>query len=220
MEPISAIIAAVTAAPRLFDAARSVYEAVTGKASAATDPAALQAEVAALPPEAQATWAERMRGAIDMHQAETRRLQVEQGEVTADLLKALPKKVAGEVALQRMTTRPRIARDMARVMLIPLYVMAVDAAFLVLQWLVGLFGHKLAVPALAEILFGAGSVYGDLYEAALWPATAIVITYMTLRTTERVTGKDGDAPSITAVLQGAAGAVGQMRGLFSRRGSK
>ncbi|MGQ3072560.1 MAG: hypothetical protein ACT7A5_15980 [Ferrovibrionaceae bacterium] len=220
MEPISAIIAAVTAAPRLFEAARSVYEAVTGKPSTASTPAALQAEVTALPPEAQASWAERMRGAIDMHEAETRRLQVEQGEVTPELLKALPRKVAGQVAWYRMTTRPRIALAMARVMLIPLYVMAIDGAFLLLQWLVGLFGVKIIVPALAEVLFAAGSVYGDLYEAALWPATAILITYMTLRAAERMSGKDGDGPSISAVLQGAAGAVTQVRSIFGRRAVK
>ena len=125
---IPAIFEAVTAVPKLFDEGKRAYEAVTGKPSAAETPAELAAIVETLPTDKKEAWTATMKAKLDLYQAETERLALEQGRVTGDVLEALPPDTRAKVALMRMTTRPWAVRRMVWVLMLPFYIVVVDGA--------------------------------------------------------------------------------------------
>lgn len=216
---LPAIFAAISGVAALVDAGKSAYEAIAGKPSAAPDAKALQAEVESLPPDQQQAWASAMSQKIDMHKAETARIANEQGEVTADLLRVLDPEAAAYVAKLRMTTRPWVVRQMARVILLPVYVTLID---MVLMGLNGLHRwvtkQRDVVPfdLFAEKIFGDGSIYVVMYQWAAPTAAAVVVSYITAKTVEAVkngpAAGDGIAGAIGRVVQAATSVVSTVRG--------
>jgi hypothetical protein len=198
------ILGALSAIPQLFDAGRQVYEAVTGKPSAAASPAELRTEIMALPADQQGEWAKNMEQVVAMHRAETDRIRNEQGEVTPELLQVLDRPAAAQVALARMTTRPWIVRRCTHVILLPVYVTAIDTVFMVLNGLWRAFGADPVFNLFAEKLFGDGSIYVTMYQWAAPTAATVVITYITARAVEKA---NGGADGLTATIGRAAAAV-------------
>jgi hypothetical protein len=70
--------------------------------------------VQALPADQQKAWADAMQAKLEQYKAESGRIQNEQGDVTADILRVLDPKAAADVAIQRMTTRPWVITIMPR----------------------------------------------------------------------------------------------------------
>ncbi len=213
---IAGVIGAVSAVTDLFAAGKRVYEQVTGSPSTAATPVELQAAVEAMPADQQAAWLLVMRTEIEAYRAETDRLANEQGEVTPDLLRALTPEAAAEVAFLRMTTRPRVVLRMSHVMLVPVYVLAIDAVLILVNGMAAWGGSERVMPLLGPALFGERSVYRYLFDAAVWPATTIVLGYMLLREVGKRTGKGEDQAGIDLVAQ-LGNAVASIKNLFTRK---
>jgi len=209
---------AIGAATELFTAGKRVYAEVTGEPSAAGDADELIAEVAVRPPEQQAAFVAAMEAEIRRYRAETDRLEVEQARISAELLQALPPEAAAEVALLRMTTRPKIVLRMSHVILIPAYVLAVDAATMLFNNVMASAGATIELRLLALTLFASGSVYEQLYTWAAPTAASVVIAYMGLRSGEKLKEATG-RPAGGAIGQAAAAAgslLERIRGLLKR----
>lgn len=213
---IAGVIGATSAVADLFAAGKRIYEQVTGTPSVASSPAALQAVVETLPVEQQAVWLSAMQAEIQTYRAETERLANEQGDVTPDLLRALSPEAAGEVAYLRMTTRPRVVLRMSHVMLVPVYVLAIDGILILVNGLAAWMGSEKAMPMLGPALFGERSVYRYLFDAAVWPATTVVLGYMLLREVGKRTGKDEDQAGFDLVAQ-LGNAVASIKNVFTRK---
>jgi len=206
------LFSAIGSATELFDRGRAVYQAVTGQPSAATSAEALQGEVAALP-EAQAkAWVDQMAAEVERYRAENDRLRIEQGEVSAELLAVLPKEAAATVAMLRMTTRPRVVLRMTHVMLVPVYVIGIDASVTYFNAICRLFGSTTTLPLLAPALFSEGGVYRYLYESVVPYATAVVLTFMLLRELGKSTSKpgDGDLGDLVGRVASMFGGLGRL----------
>ena len=212
--PLPAIFAAISAAASLFETSKKVYETVTNTPVRATTPEALQVEVEALPGADRAIWLQRMETYVDEHRAETERLKVEQGEVTADLLRVLTPAAAAAVALERMTTRPRIVRWCAHVILLPVYVTAADMGFMFFNGLARAFGAEPMFNLFAEKIFGDGSIYVTMYTWAAPTASMVLMTYIGARTVEKV--RNGGTDSLSGLVGKVTGAIGAIKGLVKR----
>lgn len=208
MALLTGILSILTAVPALFDAGRQVFETLTGTTPAATTPEALIAEVERLPADKQAAWASAMETQIRQYQAETARLSNEQGELTPEILKAIGPKAAAEVALLRMTTRPKVVLRMTHVVMLPFYVTVYDMAVTVLNNALSAFGTVHRFETLAGLFFKDGSIYAAMYEQAVWPCVVIVGGYMTLRQMEKASASPLDA---------IANAMSGVKGLFKRK---
>lgn len=202
----------------LFDEGKKVYEAVTGAPSAAATVEELGAEVAAMPADQQAAFADAMSAKLKMYQAETDRLRVQSGEVTAEILGALPPEAAAEVAHYRMTTRPWTVRQMVQVIKLPFWILCVDGVLALINsvttWLFALAAAEREAPQLAYLaatFFSADNVYLSMYAAAVKPAAAIVLGYMTLREVGKARGQ-GDGPSVSDLVGKVKGFVDKIRG--------
>lgn len=210
------IFSAVGSAVELFEAGKRVYREVVGSAPAAETPQHLQAEVMALPAEQQRIWAQAMEQEVALYQAQTARLQLEQGQVTADMLSLLPPEMAARIAWLRMATRPRIVLWMAQVMLLPIYVLAFDGLMIAGANVTAAFGGAFEVRLLAITLFGPGSLYPELYSWAAGSAAAIVMAYMTARSIEKTKGRDDATPVANTAVTAASDLAGKIRGLIRR----
>lgn len=193
----------VKTATELFTAGRATVASVTGKPSTATDAAGLIAEVEAMPPEQQAQWAEAQQAATDQYEAETERLLAEQGAVDASTLGMLPPRVAGKVAWLRMATRPRIVLRMSHVVLLPVYVFAIDGTLITVNVLLRPFTGVQFDPIAGE-LFSAGSLYVELYKFAAPTAASVIVSYFGLR--EYGKAKNGE-PGLGSAIGKAAGLI-------------
>lgn len=194
----------------LFDEGRKVYEQVAGKPSAAATPADLRAEVEALPPAEQERFVDAMRVRVEAYKAETARLTVQGGAVDAATLAVIPERQRARIALLRMTTRPLIARMMARVIMLPVYVLYVDGTLAVHNIVSrGYFGG-LQLDYLAAIFF-ANDAYVTLYTWAAPTAASVIGTYMTLREVGKARGR-GDGVSIGDLVGRVKGLVSKARG--------
>ncbi|HYD29181.1 hypothetical protein [Brevundimonas sp.] len=206
-------LAALSELPDLFATGKAIYEGVTGAPPAATSPVALAAEVQALPPDQADAWARRFEAEVTLYRAQTERLTLEQGEVSAAVLGALPPAVAGEVARLRMTTRPVIVRRMSHLLLVPLYLIVIDGAAMCVNALLAAFGLTTRIEPIAGQMFAGGSIYATLYAEATGPAAAVVVTYILAREAGKVAGGEG---KLGAAVESAVGAVGRLGGLFRR----
>lgn len=214
MPLIPLLLGAASAVPDLLDAARRAYEAVTGAATPPTTTAdQLGAAVNALPADQAARWAQLVQADLDRYRAETDRLAGDQGAVTADVLATLPPAAAAEVAVLRMTTRPRVVLRMAHVLLLPVYLIAIDGAALIVNAVLAALGLTTRIAPIAGQMFAQGSVYADLYGQATGPAAAVVITYMLAREVGKLAG-GGDAGG---AIDGVVAAVGKIAGLVRRK---
>jgi hypothetical protein len=189
----AALLPLLAQIPALFDAGKSIYETVTGKPSSAATPQALGVEIAALPGDQQAVILSRLQIEVDKYRAENERLVIEEGEISEGVLRAIGPVAAANVALLRMTTRPKIVLWMAHVLLMPIYVMAYDMAVTVGNNLIMVFGGKTRLTLLAQSFFNEKSLYRDMYELAAGPAATIVVSYMILRYLEKTSSTPGDA---------------------------
>lgn len=142
--------------------------------------------------------------AIGLYRAETERLQAEQGAVDADTLAALPPAAAAKVALLRMTTRPRVVLRLSHVILLPIYVIAIDGALALANILSRAFGAGVEFEMLGATFFTAGSLYLELYTWAAPTAASVILGYMGLREVGKATGS-GDHP--LAKVAGLAGGL-------------
>lgn len=212
---LGAILGAITGIPALITAGENLYSAIAGKpVSQPGEATSLGTDVQTLPPDQQAQWAAAMQSQLEMYRAQSDRLKTEEGEVTADVLKALPPDAAKEVALLRMTTRPLVVRWMAHALLLPLYAMLVDFATALINVPLKALGSE-AMPLLGASMMKDGSVYAALYGQVTTPAAAIVISYMLLREIGKATGQ-GDGGGIGqaagGLLNAVAGIIGKARG--------
>lgn len=207
---LGAIISAISGVADLVDAGKRVYEEVTGQPSAAASAEDLGREVATLPPDQGQVWLQRMQAEVEQYKAQSARIANEQGEVTADILRALPPAAAAKVALLRMTTRPVMVRRMGHLLLMPLYLMAIDGLIM----LVNIFtGSSYAL--VAGQMFAEGSIYKGLYAEAVGWAAAIVMTYMLAREVGKAMAKGGE-PDLAGAVGKIGQAMGGLRGLFKR----
>jgi len=128
---------------------------------------------------------EKLRDLNKQYENETARLVNEQGEITDTLVDKIDTVTAGRIAWLRMATRPRVVLMMARYIMLPLYVMAIDGALAFINlWLV-FFDHPKQVGYLAATFFDTNSTYFSMYQAGVAPAATIVVSYMTLRQIEK-----------------------------------
>lgn len=215
---LTGIFTAISAITELFGVGQKVYEAVSGKSSTATTPEQLQAEVEQLPADKQAVFIAKMQAEIDMYQAQTARLQNEQGEITDALLDKVTPEVAGKIAWLRMSTRPRIAWLMTHVVALPFYVVLMDGGFILINWGTKVLGGIAQIPLLAGVFVDKSSPYLGLYEQAAWPATTIVLGYMTLTEIGKARGgKDAADVGVKDIVSSVGGAVGAVRDLFKKK---
>lgn len=212
---LPAIFGAIGAVTKLFDVGKDIYETVTGKPSAATTTDELKDEVEALPTDQQQAWAATMSAKIEMYRAETDRIANEQGEVTEGILSTLPPEAAAKVAILRMTTRPWAVRQMVRVILLPIYVIAIDGVIALYNILSEAFFNGKQLGFLAERFAGGDSVYMQLYTWAAPTAATVVITYMTARAVEKAKGHAGDM-KISDVVSTAGQAFAGIKKLIGR----
>lgn len=206
-----AILSAITGIPALIDAGRAIYETVTGKPSTASSAPDLIHEVEALPEAQRQAWAEAMTARIELYKAESARIANEQGEVTADILRVLDPRAAAEVAIQRMTTRPKVVMRMTHVILLPIYVIVLDVALMVCNGLYRMWSFQrdwAPFDLFAEKLFGEGSLYAAMYNLAAPTAAVVVVSYITAKTVETVHKGAGAGDGLAGVLSKAIGAVG------------
>jgi hypothetical protein len=200
---------AITEIPKLFEQGKEVFETVTGRAPGVSTPAELAASIEGLSPDQKKAWADQMNYKLEQYQAETTRLKVEQGEVTASVLEVLPPAAAAKVALMRMTTRPWAVRQMVRVLMLPFYIVVIDGALSLANIFLKFFGSTKTFDLLMATFFDGKSGYVALYETVAIPAASIVIAYMTLRQMEK---SKGDANPLAALSKSAKG----LFGLFKR----
>lgn len=211
---LTAIFGAITGVTALIDAGKAIYETVTGKPSAATTAPDLQAEVEALPADQRDRWAAAMNVKIEAYKAESARIQNEQGDVTAEVLRVLDPKAAATVAVLRMTTRPRVVLMMAHVILLPVYVTVLDVILMaangVHRWVKG---RRDLVPfdLFAEKLFGEGSIYVVMYQWSAPTAAVVVVSYFTAKTVEVVKNGASAGDGIAGAIGKAVAAVGSLR---------
>lgn len=215
---LPAIFQAIASSVELFGAAKKTFAEVTGRAPAATSPDGLQAEVAALPAADQARFAEVMAAELQRYRAETERLVTEQGEMTPELLLAIGPDAARRVALARMMTRPLIAMRMSHVVLLPVYVFALDATIMLFNILAAGLGFATRFELLAGALFAEGSVYYQLYTWAAPTAASVIGGYMALRSGEKAANQgNAGGGGLGAAIDGALTAVRGLGGLLKRR---
>jgi len=204
---LPALFKGVETATALFSAGRETVAAITGKPSTASDASGLIAEVSAMTPDQQAKWAEAQQAVTDQYEAETRRLMVEQGTVDAATLDAIGDR-AGKVAYLRMATRPRIVLRLSHVVMLPVYVFAIDGSLMLTNIILKGFGTPYEFGTLAGDMFGDGSLYLELYKFAAPTAASVILGYMGLREIGKAKGStDGD---------GLGGAVTKATGLVRR----
>lgn len=203
----------------LFDEGKAIVEQVTGEAPAAPieTPADLEREVAAMTPDQQAAFVEAMKPRLEFYRAQTDRLRVQGGEISAEILETLPDAARAEVTILRMTTRPWAVRQMVQVIKLPLYLVGIDVAIALVNALTA-FGFELfqaarpapAMDLLGATFFSAESVYYMLYERVVVPATSIVLGYMTLREVGKA--RDTGAGALAGLVDKAKGLIGKIRG--------
>jgi hypothetical protein len=211
---LAQIFGAITGVTALIDAGKAIFETVAGKPSAATTAPDLQAEVEALPADQRDRWAAAMNVKIEAYKAESARIQNEQGEVTADVLRTLDPKAAATVAILRMTTRPRVVLMMAHVILLPVYVTILDVALMILNGGYRSFsGNREFAPfdLFAEKLFGEGSIYVVMYQWSAPTAAVVVVSYITAKTVEAVKNGASAGDGIAGAIGKAVAAVGSLR---------
>jgi hypothetical protein len=206
----SGIFSAIDAVSGLFDKGKEVYEQVTGSPSQAQDANGLKAELASATPEQTTAWVERMKTEVEQYRSETDRLKVDEGELTPEILQTIGPKAAAKVALERMTTRPRIAMRAFHVLATPMYMMWVDAARLVAKDLLAACGRTYT-PDLLVVFFFKEGLYVKAYEAAAEWSAIIVVTYMTLRHFQKA------SQSGKSVGDQLGGLVSSVKNLFGRK---
>ena len=212
------ILAALSAAPKLFSAGTAVYEAISGKPSAAETPEQLMSEVEQLPPEQQAAFTEQMNAKIEAYRAETDRLVNEQGAIDGNITAKISQAAADKIAKFRMLTRPLVVRMMARAMTWPiLFLFFVDGTLAVANTLLVGFrvihedGTLMAFDLIAGQFFGEASIYTAMYGDLVGPAATIVVAYMTLRQMEKTKGEASPVDAVAGALKGVAGLIKGIR---------
>lgn len=143
------------------------------------------ASVEAVTAAVKATPEPQLRDLNKQYEAETARLINEQGEITDTLVAKIDDKTAGKIAWLRMATRPRVVLMMARYIMAPLYIMAVDGALAFINLWLAFLDQPKQVGYLAATFFDANSTYFSMYQAGVTPAATIVVSYMTLRQIEK-----------------------------------
>ena len=200
---LPAIFSAISGVTTLFSEGQKVYNDITGN-PAPSDQNGLQDAVNAMTPDQQNQWAEAMAEKIRMYEAETDRLKVQGGTIDAETLSQFSQEARDKIGLLRMTTRPKVVLRMSHVMLLPVYVMAFDGIGVYANSILALCDQVYRVPMLAGTFFQPGSLYVELYGYAAPSATAIVISYITLREIGKagggriVTGKHWNAINLVA----------------------
>jgi hypothetical protein len=210
-----AILSAITGIPALIDAGAALYNSIAGKPTTAKTAEALVADVQTLPADQQKAWADGMNAKLEQYKAESARIHNEQGDVTADILRVLDPKAAAEVAIQRMTTRPKIVMRMGHVILLPIYVICLDATLMFLNGLYRMWSSQrnwAPFDLFAEKLFGEGSLYAAMYNLAAPTAAFVVITYIGAKTVETVKNGASAGDGIGGTLGKAVAAIGDIVG--------
>jgi len=217
--PFAAILAAISGVAGLFDAGKALYEKVTGQPTTAATPDALIEEVKKLTPEQQQAWTEGMDAKTKQYEAESARIAQDQGDVTPDILKVLDPKAAASVAIERMTTRPRIVKDAMKVVMLPIFITVCDMAFMFFNAIYRMVTNQREIAPFdlfSEKIFDPTSVYYAMYQWAAGICATIVISYITAKTTEAVkngsAAADGVSSSISSVLAGISAVKGAIKG--------
>lgn len=212
------IFQAISSSIDLFSEGKKVYEQVTGKESTAATPAQLESDIVALPLADQVKWIEVMDKQTEQYRAQTERLVAEQGEVNAATLVAMGPEAAKEVAILRMTTRPKITIRMSYVVLMPFYILCIDTAFMVVNNALKVIGIPRRFDLLADVLFMEGSIYFQLYSWAAPTAASVIIAYMTLKSGEHAQASNGQQTGgIGSAIEGLVSATRGLSGVFTKR---
>lgn len=203
-----------SAAEKVMNTAVDIGKAITGKDNPDDIADALKAD----PDKLLAYQTQMNNAAIAIYQAENERLEIEGGRVDGETLAALPPEAAAEVAIQRMTTRPWVVRQLTRAMVWPLMaIFGVNIVLAVLNTLIaGIWAvaGTTASPIQFDLVAGKffadpNGIYVQMYSKTVEYGAYIVITYMTLR-------EAGKAGGPTKAVGGAiSGLVGGVRSLFS-----
>lgn len=204
-----------SAAPKVFEAGKAIVAEVTGQpVPEAVTPKELIEQIKTLPPEQAQAIVDAARANIDMVKAENERLKIEGGEMTAELLVAIPEKKRAEIAVLRVTTRPWMARYAMRVIAAPIIVAAGDYS---LMWLNGIYRvftqQRDFVPfdLFAEKIMAPDSAYVTAYLMAAPTCVTIVLAFISVRELQK-TGHpaEGLAGKVT-------GAIDAVKGLLRRK---
>jgi hypothetical protein len=212
------IFQAISSSVDLFNEGKKVFEDITGRPSTATKPVDLQAEVASLPVDQVASWSVAMDKRREQYIAETGRLTSEQGELTAEILTAMGPEAAKEVAIMRMTTRPKVVLQMRHVVMLPVYIFCIDAGFMMINNAMKVVGLTGRFDLLADVLFMEGSIYFQLYSWAAPTAASVIIAYMTLKSGEQGQANAGQATGgIGSAINGLVTATRGIGSVFTKR---
>jgi len=208
---LTGIIAAMSGASALFDMGRDLYAQITGEKPPET-PEAFEDAVLKMPEDQRSLFIDQMQKRIEEYQAQTDRLNAEQGAFDANLLSAVPEASRGKIAEMRMTTRPWVVRLMTRVMVWPiLFPMMADLSLAVTNSLLaGLQvvhsdGTLIQFRLVSGDFFGSEiSLYSRMYQEVVGPASIIILCFMTLRSVidkKRENGQGGEG--LSGIVSGA-----------------
>jgi len=206
------LLALLTQAPALFSAGIDLFNTITGREDKTIQtPEQLVQSVESLPPEQRTQWHSEMAEKIKMYEAQTSRLQNEQGDVTPEMMAMLDHETRKDLAEYRMMTRPWAVRHALRFIIIPPYIVITNDFFVIwAEAIARLKGKsKLDLPIMSKTLFAPDSqfftVYAELISACLW----IVLSYMMLREIGKASNGEGAFGAMTNLL-------GKLPGLFGR----
>ncbi|RCK32478.1 hypothetical protein TH9_12135 [Thalassospira xiamenensis] len=204
-------------AEKVMNTAVDIGKAITGKENPDDIAEALKAD----PDKLVAYQAQMNDAAIAIYQAENERLEIEGGRVDGETLAALPPEAAAEVAIQRMTTRPWVVRQLTRAIVWPLMAISgVDIVLAVLNTLIaGIWAvvGSTASPIQFDLVAGKffadpDSIYVQMYLQTVEYGAYIVITYMTLREAGKAGGpKQAAANAFSGLLGGVKSAAKAFR---------
>ena len=211
---IPTIISGISTITELFDSGKQIVEAVTGTPSTAVTAEDLHGEVAAMTPDQQAVWVQVMQNKIDMYDAQNKRIENEQGSMTADLMDTLPEKVRGKIAELRMATRPLVVRRLLHVILLPVYIIVIDGLIMLHNIFQSAYGSGKVLATLGGAFMSESTIYLQMYQIAAPTAASIVITYMTARAVEKIKGKSDGGPTIADAAAGVAGLISRAKSLI------
>ena len=211
---IPSVISAISTVSELFDAGTEIATAITGVPSKATTPEELHREVATMTPEQQEQWAKTMQNRVAMYEAQNSRIENEQGSITADVLETLPPKVRGKVAYLRMATRPRVVLSLLKVIMLPVYIIAIDGVIMLHNLIQETYGSGKVLGTLGGAFMSENSIYLQLYQIAAPTAATVIITYMTARAVEKVKNKADGSATISDAVSSVTGLIGRARSLM------
>lgn len=219
MPILSTIIAAGSALGSAFGFVRKskkIIDTITGEDNSIETEEDVQKAYNNLTPAGQEIFNTKLTKDIEMYQAQTVRLENEQGIVTTELQAKLSPEDAGKIAKLRMTTRPRIVRQLTHFILSPVYLLYLDSFQ---QSIFAWFNFPRERMFMAfDYCFGkivdggSRTIFGEMYMEVFTSITLIISLYFGLREVGK--SKRGEETAIQTVISSGRGLVGKIKGIF------